>query len=221
MSTDIKRLVGDDGQLLQIAVGAAGASIPAKSWVQIATKKASASAFGGTLTTGLLPGDFYYNPTAAPIALTGETASPLTLTSLLDLSSWSLEFTADEVAVTVLADTVKKYRKGKADANGQLEAVFMKGTTDLPGGFSNYFMPTADISATGTVTYSPRLTTPLYLLGYLDVDAAAGGITLATIFQIELFSFALPMNSGEAVKISPKFRLVGATNPTMFRITAP
>lgn len=215
-NTDILRLIGDDGKLVQVAFAAtAVSSIPSQTWCIIVTKSSGTSQFGD-----LSVGEFYYNPTAAAITLTGETVKLLTLTDVLDITGWSLEFSADEIDVTVLGDTVKKYRRGKSDANGTIESVFMKGTTDQAGGFANYFMPNAAIDATGDVTYTARQTGSLYLLGYLDQDTTSGGITLATLMNIELFSFALPMNSGEAVKVSPKFRLTGSINPTLYRITA-
>jgi len=183
--------------------------------------------FVGSRMGGLSVGEFVYNDLATDLDLTPtdgaatgteDKIQPLTLTTLLDLSGWSLEMSADEVDVTVLGDTVKKYRKGKQDANGQMEFIFMKGETDLAGNLANYFMPISTVNVNGTVEYSARKTTPLYVLGYLDESAVTGEYTMAMLFQVEFMSFALPMNDSQAVKVSPKFRLSGSVNPTIYRI---
>lgn len=299
---DIKRLVGNDGRLLRVAVGTPTLTFPAKTWGQISQKApnlktstgstpvlasdlaAGSSAItlsGGntlasapvaemgvyytvngvtyshivngtpsttsipisTATSVIIPagtqiyvgsrfsalavGEFVYNDLTTSIDLsvtdaaatgTEDKIAPLTMTTLLDLSGWSLEMSADEVDVTVLGDTVKKYRKGKQDANGQMEFVFMKGETDLAGNLANYFMPISTVNLNGTAEYSARKTTPLYVLGYLDESTVAGEYTMAMLFQVEFMSFSLPMNDSQAVKVSPKFRLSGSVNPTIYRI---
>lgn len=183
--------------------------------------------FVGSRMGALTVGEFVYNDLSTDIDLTPtdgaatgteDKVAPLTFTTLLDLSGWSLELSADEVDVTVLGDTVKKYRKGKQDANGQMEFVFMKGETDLAGNLANYFMPISTVNANGTVEYSARKTTPLYVLGYLDESSVTGEYTMAMLFQVEFMSFSLPMNDSQAVKVSPKFRLSGSVNPTIYRI---
>ncbi len=289
---ELKRLVGNDGRLVQCTIGTAAiTTIPAASWVKIKAKIAdpavastTISSIDGTtqqitfsgntttvagkylkftyqgitytakITTGgagtnatcagaglptiaataalnfyydvsafgtLSVDDFYYNSGTGSITLAGaDSCYAVTFTTMADLTSWSFDLSVDEVDTTVLADTVKKYRKGKADASGQLEFMFIKGVSDLPGGVSNYFMDSRTINAAGSVQVATKITQPLYVLGYLDEDTsvAGGGYTMAILMQIEMFSYSLPMQDSTAVKASPKFRLAGNINPAIYRI---
>lgn len=216
-----KRLIGDDGKLFRATLGnteyTSTTPIPARSWVKISAK-ATVSSFGA-----LAVGEFFYNPKATSLTVTsGDKYYLLTPTTLLDLSGWSLELSGDEVEVTVMNDTYKKYRKGKLDAKGTASFVFIKGETDQDGNLANYFFKEVDIDATGAVgTPSNRLDTSLYMVGYLDDDTTAGETMLATIFEVEFFNFSLPENSSQAVKMDVPFRLIGDTDPILYRITNP
>lgn len=212
-----KRLIGDDGKLMRCSVAGAatsGISLTA-GWWKIATKDPVLSNFGD-----LEIGDFYYAPTTFAMAA-GDTAYKITTTDMLDLSGWSLELTGDEVEVTVLADTYKKYRKGKLDANGTATFTFIRGETDdVANGLSKYFFKTVDIDAAGTVgTVTERSDDSLFLVGYIDYETTVADAFLATAFEVEFFNFSLPMNSSEPVQMEVPFRLVGATDPILYKIT--
>lgn len=221
-----KRLIGDDGALVSLdflngtttQVTGDTEVIAEGKWVQIVSKASASSAFGG-----LLVGEFYYAPAeVTPHFVAGgdtDAWKVATVSNLVDLSGWSLELSGDEVEVTVMQDTYKKYRKGKLDAKGTSSFVFIKGVTDQALGLANYFFKEASISAAGAVTaVNARLDTPLYLIGYMDDTATAGETMLATVFQVEFFNFSLPENSSQAVKMDVPFRLVGDTDPILYRI---
>lgn len=210
-----KRLIGEDGRLARGSLGTSGlTTLNGGYWYQISDKDASSSIFGD-----LAVGDFYYPP--IDIAGVGDDeAYLLTLSDMVDLSGWSLDLTADEVEVTVLSDRFKKYRKGKLDASGSASFVFIKGETDSANNLANYYFDIAEISEAGVVVLSPKKTDTLYLVGYL-AEEDVGEVTLATVMEVEFFNFSLPMNSSEAVNMDIPFRLVGDTDPILYRISIP
>lgn len=216
---DIKRLIGDDGKLVRASIAATLTSgTLTEGWWKIGTKATSSSAFGDG-TSGLDAGEYYYAP--ASVTLTaGDAAYAVTSTVMADLSGWSLELTGDEVEVTVMADTYKKYRKGKLDAQGTASFVFIKGETDAANGLASYFFKHATITASGVVSdVTARSDNSLTLIGYIDAETDAGQYFLATAFDVEFFNFSLPMNSSEAVSMEVPFRLIGATDPVLYKVT--
>lgn len=218
-----KRLIGDDGKLVRCSIAAvvtSGANFTA-GWWKIASKAPANSCFDAGAGDGELEaGDFFYAP-ATVTQTPGDTAYKITTTDMGDLSGWSLELSADEVETTVLIDTYKKYRKGKLDANGSATFTFIRGTTDdITDGLTKYFFKTATIDAAGEVSnVTARSDDSLYLIGYIDNETAAGDSFLATMFQVEFFNFSFPMNSSEAVQFEVPFRLVGDTDPILYKIT--
>ena len=208
-----RRLIGDDGKLVRGSLGAVETTtFSADTWYKIKAKAASNSVFGD-----LEINDFVRFPIDVSAA-SGDEAYSLTETDLVDLSGWSLSLSGDEVEVTVLADKFKKYRKGKLDANGTASFVFIKGETDQANSLSNYFFDNVEIAADGTVTKTDKLESSLYLVGYLDDTTTSGEVMLATVMEVEFFNFELPMNSSEAVNMEVPFRLIGDTDPILYRI---
>lgn len=218
---DGKRLIGDDGKLVRCAIAAVATSGSlTEGWWKISAKATSSSAFDAVAGDGDLEiGDFFYAPAAVTLTA-NDAAYAITTYDMGDLSGWSLELSADEVETTVLIDTYKKYRKGKLDANGSATFTFIRGTTDnITDGLSKYFFKTATISAAGVVTdVTLRSDDSLYLIGYIDNEQAAGDSFLATMLQVEFFNFSFPMNSSEAVQFEVPFRLVGDTDPILYKI---
>ncbi len=209
-----KRLIGNDGSLVKVTIGASGTTLAIGAWGRITAKASSASIFDD-----LAIGEFYFNTTTAALTLSGgDTISPLTITPMLDINGWDLKLTATEVDVTVLKDKYKKYRKGKLDAEGTVAFVWIKGITDLAGGIANDFFDIAVIDATGNATVTRKNTDPTYLLGYLDVETASGKVASATLFQVEFFDFTVNVKDNEASNQSPKFRLAGDADPILYRL---
>lgn len=211
-----RRLVGDDGALFRGTLATTTVTtFAAGKWYKIAAKAVSNSVFGD-----LVVGDFYY----APIEVVGESGDEaylLTETDLVDLSGWSLEISADEVEVTVLADKFKKYRKGKQDATGNAMFVFIKGETEQAGNLANFFFDVAVITASGVATKTARDTGNLYLIGYLDNTAVSGEAKIGTIMQVEFFNFPISVEMSTADNLEVPFRLIGDTDPILYRIVNP
>jgi len=183
-------------------------------WYKISHVASGTSAFGDLIAT-----DFYYAPTTVALQ-PGDAAYAITVTDLQDLKGWSLALSADEVEVTVIKDTYKKYRKGKLDANGSASFVFIKGETDAADGLASYFYKVATIDATGAVTsVVERSDDSLLLIGYVDKEDASGQYFMATCFEVEFFNFEFPMKSSEAVEMEVPFRLVGDTDPIFYKVT--
>jgi hypothetical protein len=219
-----KRLIGNDGSLGTLALGSevvgnGTLTIAAKTLVQITLKKSTGSAFGGTGTTGLVVGDFYYNPSASAITPpAGDNWKVATFTNMLDINGWNLKLTAAEVDVTTLADGARKYRKGKSDAEGSVSFVWIKGISDAAGGLANQFLAIANIAADGTVTsVAAKSTTPIYLWGFLDNTTVVGEVAEFTVLQVEFFDAALNVKDNEANNQDVKFRLSGSGNPIIYR----
>lgn len=210
-----KRLIGNDGSLARITWGTTVATdLAAKTWCKIVTKASSGSKFGN-----LSVGDYYFNTTAAAMTMAaGDTYQAATITQMLDINGWMLKLTGAEVDVTVLNDKYRKYRKGKLDAEGSVSFVYIKGISDAVGGIANYFFDIANIDDAGVVTLSPKLTTPMYLLGYTAQETETGMVAEATILQVEFFDFALNVKDNEASNQEPKFRLAGDSDPILYRL---
>lgn len=212
---DIKRLIGDDGKLVRASVAATLTSGSlTEGWYKIGTVASGTSAFGD-----LVANDYYYAPTTVSLQA-GDAAYAVSTTDLADLKGWSLALSADEVEVTVIKDTYKKYRKGKLDAQGTASFVFIKGETDAANGLASYFFKVAEINAAGAVTsVTERSDDALLLIGYIDNEKTAGQYFIATAFEVEFFNFELPMNSSEAVEMEVPYRLVGDTDPIFYKVT--
>jgi hypothetical protein len=212
---DIKRLIGDDGKLMRASTAATVTSgtLPA-GWYKVAVN--AGSSFGD-----LVADDYFYAPSTKTL-VAGDTAYAVTTTDMADLSGWSLELSGDEIEVTVLADTYKKYRKGKLDANGTASFVFIRGETDADAGLAHYFFKEATISASGVVSnVLDRSSDSMLLVGYIDNEDTSADYKLATVFEVEFYNFSLPMNSSEAVNMEVPFRLSGATDPILLKIYNP
>ena len=228
-------------------IGGTG-TIPAGTWVKIITKDAVSSAFGtkaigstfysvGAMSPTdtddtwqeatthsafgeLEVGEFFYNAQASTKAvISGDSWQLVTPTDMVDLSGWSLELTKSEIDVTVLADSTKKYRAGKSDAQGSAKFIFIKDVTDMEGGLANYFYKIATISSTGIAETSPLLTSDPYLLVYIDnTDTASGEYRLAMFIQVAFLGFPITAEDDTALSVESNFRLSGSLNPTIYRI---
>lgn len=128
--------------------------------------------------------------------------------SYLDISSWTCEFTADEVDVTVLNDGVKKYRRGKTDSSGSLKGIVMLGTTTVTGGILNRFLGMTKITAVGANTYANPATADIFFKGIMQKDTASGESYAFIFGQIDLFSFSVGGESGGAQEFDAKFRFI-------------
>ncbi|MCP3679338.1 MAG: hypothetical protein GY782_03355 [Gammaproteobacteria bacterium] len=132
--------VGDDGFLRTIEYGAEIAGdgltqLPVGTYLVTAVAGVSgfpAPASGGTAVAG---GDILVVEGANVITpVVGDDVVTMTLTDKCDVSSWTMEFSKEEIEVTTLCDLQKKYRAGKADMTGTVNGLFVTGTTDAVAG---------------------------------------------------------------------------------------
>lgn len=221
MATTNKRLVGDDGALYKMTIGTTpvlgGAGTIAKgAWVKIASK-ATTSFFGG-----LDVGDYYMAPVdlgATEITDSNDTWYTATPSKLADVIGCSLSVTAEEVDVTVLEDEFKKYRRGKKDATGTLKFNFIQDITDVAGGIGNSFYRICETAADGSVTVTNVDEDPIVLVLYMNYDEDAGDKVTATVMEVELYNFDIPVDMSTAISTESTIRLSGDTDPTMYHIT--
>ena len=220
MGAENKTLIGDDATIEEVTLGTekmgdatktldelAGGTVGSKKgkggWI-ITAKAAAASVFGDLLVGDYFPAD------GDEVMATGDKAKQVTAKELLDSSGWSVNFSAQEVEITLLRHKVKKYRKGKADADGTLEGVFTLGVTGEPSGLVNQFLKVVQKNTTGALTVSAVNAHPIYIRGVIR-NTTVSGETYAFLFgQIELFGVSLGAKSGSSQSYSSKFRFTGA-----------
>lgn len=87
-----------------------------------------AAALGGTASA---VGDILVLKTGDSVTPnTNETVITLTMTDLCDTSSWTMQFSKEEIDITTLCDGVKTYRAGKSNMTGSLGSIHVVGTSD-------------------------------------------------------------------------------------------
>jgi len=219
MGAENKTLIGDDATIEEVTLGTEKVGDATKTLDELAggtvgSKKGkggwfiTAKAAAGSVFGDLLVGD-YFPADGDEVMATGDKAKQITAKELLDASGWSANFTAQEVEITLLKHRVKKYRKGKADADGTLEGVFTLGVTGEAAGLVNQFLKVVQKSSTGTITVSTINSHPIYIRGVIR-NTAISGETYAFLFgQIELFGVSLGAKAGSNQSYSSKFRFTG------------
>lgn len=185
----------------ELAGGTVGSKKGYGEWI-ITAKAATASIFEDLEIGDAYPAD------GDEVPAMGDKAKQAIGTPFLDASDWGADFTATEVPITLLKHKIKKYRKGKADAEGKLAGIFTLGVTGEAGGLANQFMKVVKKDATG-ITVSQVNSRPLFIKGVLR-DTETPDETYAFIFaQIELFNIHMGGKSGEAQAYDCKFRFTG------------
>ncbi len=140
------KLVGDDAFLQRASFGAeilgdGLTALPVGTYLII--NVAGTSGFPASADGGLDPaaGDILTVETGVTITPeTDDDVVTINLEDLCDISSWTMEFTKEEIETTTLCDAVKKYRAGKPDMAGTLNGIFVSGTTDDKDGFLRQFI---------------------------------------------------------------------------------
>lgn len=202
------RLVGADASLMKATFGpelVTGSSV-AGSWYKIEKRTTGTTVF----PAGYEVGDLWLGPSVAVTFTADESAKLATFTEIGDVTSFTLEYSADEIEVTVLADEVKKYRRGKADMSGTVEGINFVSEMKKAGSFVNRFMRTVSATAANVATLSAVNSDALYCQFYIQKDAATAGETQAFLFaQIDLFGTSLGAAIGDAQSWSSGLRIVG------------
>lgn len=227
---DKTRLVGSDGKIVTVAYGdeitgdgtddlddhigdgvGSGAG-----WYEITEISDGTSAFAD----GLVVGDLFWDP--GTLVLDAGTSAddkvkPLTETEMGDVQSFSLEISKAEIDVTVLSDTVKRYRAGKTDMTGSLEGITSLGTTDSAGYVLNNFLRTIRQASAGTVTVAAIDDSPIYIKGVIQKDTSAGESEAFLWAKINLLSTRLGAGGEDAQSFTSNFRVApGDPEPTLY-----
>lgn len=207
-----ERLIGADGLVEVATLGdtiTTSGFLASGSWYVVTTAPSDGAFPGLTSHAGMLLKGVDAGTTLA--SGTGLIARKLSFNSdpLLDISSWSCEFSADEIEVTVLADEVKKYRRGKVDASGSMKGIVILGTTTSSSGILSRFLSRSIISSVGGASAISSVgDTSLYFRGILQKDRTSGEKYAFIFGQIELYNFSLGGDLGSAQEFDSKFRFI-------------
>lgn len=203
----IDRLVGADATLEKASFGSTLTSGTATkgAWYKIV-------ALSGTdvFPSGYLVGDMWQGDGVKTFT-SSNSAQLVSFSTMLDCSSWSVEFTKDEIEVTVLADNVKKYRTGKSDANGTIEGINFITEMKKVGGLANRFLRIVNGDTAGNTTsvLSEVDNSDFYFRGLLQDDDAIGETVTFLFGKIELQGWSAGATVADAQSWSSNFRFIG------------
>lgn len=202
------RLVGSDASFFKATVAATATTsgvMVAGAFYKIATVTS-----GTVFPTGYAVGDIFIGD-AAKTLTAANSAYLLTSTEVVDASSFSIDLSADEIEVTTLSDSVKKYRKGKVDVSGNVEGINFISEMKKVGSILNRFFKTATATAANVVaTLNAVTASEIYGVFYLQDDGTTAGETQAfMVSQIEFFGYKLGAAIGDAQAWSSGIRLIG------------
>lgn len=204
--TSIDRLTGADATLMKASFAAAGAVLStAGTWYKITKRETGTTVF----PLGYEVGDLWLGDGLKTFDA-NNTADTVTFTELADVTSFTLEYSADEIEVTVLADEVKKYRRGKADMSGTIEGINRITEMVKSGSFVNRFMRVVTATAANVSTLNVQNNDPLYCQFFIQKDTSTIKETHAFLFaQVDLFGTSLGAAIGDAQSWSSGLRIVG------------
>ena len=211
----VDRLVGSDASFFKATV----AAVATTSGTMAAGSFYKIAAISGTTVfpTGYAVGDIFIGDAAKSLSSTNS-AYLLTSTQATDASSFKLDFSADEIDVTVLADGNKKYRKGKNDVSGTVEGINFISEMKVAGSFLNRFLRTASATSANVVTtLNSVVATDLFGVFYLNDDTTTGETQTFMVAQIEFFGYSLGAAIGDAQSWSSGVRLIGSDPIVYFK----
>ena len=211
----VDRLVGSDASFFKATV----AAVATTSGTMAAGSFYKIAAISGTTVfpTGYAVGDIFIGDAAKSLSSTNS-AYLLTSTQAADASSFKLDFSADEIDVTVLADGNKKYRKGKNDVSGTVEGINFISEMKVAGSFLNRFLRTASATSANVVTtLNSVVATDLFGVFYLNDDTTTGETQTFMVAQIEFFGYSLGAAIGDAQSWSSGVCLIGSDPIVYFK----
>ncbi|MCP4373653.1 MAG: hypothetical protein GY797_36970 [Deltaproteobacteria bacterium] len=160
-----------------------------------------------TLPTGVEVGYAFVAAGTEDISSSGDVVKPLTLTDQCDITSWSMEFSKDEVEVTTLCSDFKKYLDGRTDTTGSAEGIYTIGRTDTDGGLANKFYDIVrQAGAGGTVTIDKIDDSEIVAILYLQKDQTAGETEQFFIVPASVTTFGNSVTLADAQTFSSSFR---------------
>ena len=134
----------------------------------------------------------------------------LTLSDKCDVSSWTMEFSKDEIEVTTLCDAIKKYRAGKPDMSGTINGIFTAGISDDPDGDLRQFIDV--VKQDGGDSYDKFTQEASIGLGffYVNNNTAIADI-MFVVAPYELYGYSLGGEIGSPQSFSSGFRFGNLT----------
>jgi len=217
-----KRLIGEDASAYRFTLGTlvtgdgTTTSMSAGKIYKIAAKATASSIF----PTAFVVNDYYYAPLQQTLAV-GDNVYPVTETLITDCKSWTMTVSADSIEVTVLKDTVKKYRKGKPDVSGTITGIVTTDQLKTSGSIHNRFIKVVNLTegvAPADANIFPIDKSDYFLKAYLNEDDLAGNVQAFILAQIDPLGTNWGADIGSAQEWSADFKFDGA-DPVMFTIT--
>jgi len=201
------RLVGSDASLAKATFA-----------TPLVTGTATAGAFykivvktGDTVfPAGYAVGDLWQGDGVATFSATNSGALA-TFTTVADCSSFDMQFSADEIEVTVLTDGVKKYRKGKTDLSGTVRGINIISEMKKAGSILNRFLRVVvgDKLSVADAVLNNVDESSFYIKAMLQDDEVTTGEEAVFLFgEIELFGYSLGADMGSAQEWESGLRFI-------------
>jgi hypothetical protein len=214
---DGQKFIGDDAALYKASFGAevAGNGVAALTapGVYMIIAVASTSGFPAAAGTGSDPavGDVLVLKALDSVTPeVGDDVVTLTLTEQCDVSSWTKEFTKEEVNVTTLCDTVMTYRAGKADMSGSITGITVAGTTDSTTGLMRQFLPIVRQDADTSFDRYDQQEEIFLGFFYINDDTNLADEMYIVAF-VQLFGYSLGGEMGSAQGFTSNFRYASSS----------
>ncbi len=197
MAGAIEKLIGADASLERATFGAPLATGSAQNgkWYKIVAKSGDTVFPAGYIVGDLIQGDALMTFSAT------NSASLATFESVADCSSFSFDISSDEIEVSVLLDSVKKYRKGRSDMSGTISGINFISIMKQSGSILNRFLRvvSGDSQSIIPAVMNNVDNSAYYIRALLQDDVTTVGESQVFLFgQVELFGYKLGADVGSA-----------------------
>lgn len=207
---------GDGTKTLDVLVnGSEASSGSAAGMYLVAGLASAASIFPSGLKVGHL-----FPAQGTEVLAAGDELYKLNLTHFADSTGWDFSVSQDQIEVTKMNDTYKKYRLGKKEGSGTIKSIFTVGETNKDGGMIGRVMTTFRRAANGTVTITEVENKPIYFCGYVRKTNIPGETECFVFGQIYLTGLKLGGDTGSAQSYDSSFFLTGI-DPVFYSIDIP
>lgn len=200
MAEETKRLVGKDGEVYAATKGALvegnGSTALTDGYYIVAAVASTSSALPAGLQAG-----YVFKGSAEITPAEGDNVIPLTLARKCDITSFSVEYSADEIDVTTLCDTQRSYRAGFTDATGTLEGVTTIGLSEY---LMEKFIPI--IEQTGETVEVTEINGDALIVRLVLNKQTAGGTVMSYFAPIALTSYNIGASVDDAQTYTANFR---------------
>lgn len=200
MAEETKRLVGKDGEVYAATKGVLvegnGSTALTDGYYIVAAIASTSSALPAGLQAG-----YVFKGSAEITPAEGDNVIPLTLARKCDITSFSVEYSADEIDVTTLCDTQRSYRAGFTDATGTLEGVTTIGLSEY---LMEKFIPI--IEQTGETVEVTEINGDALIVRLVLNKQSAGGTVMSYFAPIALTSYNIGASVDDAQTYTANFR---------------